>query len=550
MAALGLQITIFGLLRQRNPRCMAEKGSSALILRLCEVIDRRWTTARLGFRYLKMMSILTKAIRRCRIREPIRAAVVNDGEVEGSEDEGSVLQDMRLGNRGRFGSHSGAVTTKLAYRASLNGRLDIGRDQSKLSEAFFLVRCEQLWMAYFCRLSLVRGFPAILQSNKLKSWRFVLLVDILAFRRFMGGGSHEIGSWERVKMSRRRIGFTLVELLVVIAIIGILVGLLLPAVQAAREAARRMQCTNNLKQIGLAIYNYESSYKKIPPGSGFYGGTVVYLAAPNDRFGGADQNRSHLLARILPFMEQQALYQEFNNDIFPTDDARISVSGSTAGGELLRGIKVPAYICPSDNNNPFAVTINGRAGNVQPANYAFSMGPTKALSNNAACSCPTYLSFDIYSQLNTTAANPSGPFTRVGAVRPVIGGANSGYQGKFGDVSDGLSNTIFFGEVIADWSGHVRNGWSHSNQWGKFTQIPINFDTRFVDAAQATTAGKDGCSARCNWNTAEGFKSRHTGGANFMIGDGSVHFLSQSIDMNTYNHLGSKAQGTPASLGQ
>ncbi len=355
-------------------------------------------------------------------------------------------------------------------------------------------------------------------------------------------------------VSRRpRQAFTLVELLVVIAIIGILVGLLLPAVQAAREAARRMQCSNNLKQLGLSIHNYELATKRIPPGSAFYGGTATTMAAPWQRFSGSFSDRSHLLARILPFMEQQALYGWFEMDRFPTNDARIpdpTGANPQGGNQLLRGVRIPTYICPSDNNEPFnGGTINGLANaQVQPANYHFSMGPTNAISDNSACSCPLASTFAARSQAGTTAANPSGPFTRTGGVRPIDGTANSGYCGRLGDVTDGLSNTIFMGECIADWSAHVRNGWSHANQWGKFTQIPINWDTRFVDLASATAAGKTGCEARCNWNSAEGFKSRHTGGAQFLMGDGSVQFLSQTIDLVLYNRLGSKAEGIAASL--
>lgn len=349
-------------------------------------------------------------------------------------------------------------------------------------------------------------------------------------------------------------GFTLVELLVVIAIIGILVGLLLPAVQAAREAARRMQCSNNLKQIGLAIHNYENATKRIPPGSGFYNTATTPVIAlgslppPYQRFAGPQDMRTHSLVRILPFIEQGALYTEFGGDVVTTANARISNPSDPLGGQLLRGIVLPMYICPSDNNPAFSTTVDGRASQVQPANYCFSMGPTNSMSNNANCQCPLYPTFVARSQPGTTAANPSGPFTRVGGVRPTNLTVNSGYCGKFGDVSDGLSNTIFFGEGIADWSAHLRNGWSHANQWGKFTQVPINWDTRYVDVAAATAAGKTGCEARCNWNTAEGFKSRHTGGAQFAMGDGSVQFLSQNIDLILYNRLGSKAEGTVASL--
>jgi prepilin-type processing-associated H-X9-DG protein len=186
---------------------------------------------------------------------------------------------------------------------------------------------------------------------------------------------------------------------------------------------------------------------------------------------------------------------------------------------------------------------------IQPANYHFSMGPTNSMSNNAGnnCGCPLFSTFVARSQPNTNANNPAGPFTRAGGVRPTEAGPNAGYCGKFGDVSDGLSNTIFMGEAIAEWSAHVLNGWSHSNQWGKFTQIPINWDTRYVDLASAQAAGKSGCEARCNWNTAEGFKSRHTGGAQMLMGDGSVQFMSQNIDMIQYNALGGKSDGITAS---
>ena len=351
--------------------------------------------------------------------------------------------------------------------------------------------------------------------------------------------------------SLKRRGFTLVELLVVIAIIGILVGLLLPAVQAAREAARRMQCSNNLKQIGLAIHNYESATKRLPPGGGFYGGVNVALGslpAPFQRFSGARDNRSHMLVRLLPYLEQNALYGEFGGDAVTTDNARISDPANPLGGQLLRGIVVPSYICPSDNNNPIATTVDGRASQVQPSNYHFSMGPTNAMSNNPGCSCPLVATFAARSLAGTNVDNPAGCFTRRGNILPQNLTGNGGYSGKFGDVSDGLSNTIFMGETIASWSGHALNGWSHPNQWGRFTQIPINWDTRFVDLASATAAGKTGCEARCNWNSAEGFKSRHTGGAQFVMGDGSVQFLSQNIDLINYNRLGAKADGQPVTL--
>lgn len=345
-------------------------------------------------------------------------------------------------------------------------------------------------------------------------------------------------------------GFTLVELLVVIAIIAILVALLLPAVQAAREAARRMQCSNNLKQLGLAIHNYESATKRLPPGSSYYDGPYVTAApAPFQRFAGALGDRSHMLVRILPYMEQVGIYNLFEGDRFPTNDARTPPTPGSPNGELMRGIVIPGYICPSDSNPGFNRTVNGIANSrIQPANYHFSIGPTNQMSNSPTCSCPLFSVFVARSLAGTSMANPAGAFTRVGGVRPTESGPNIGYCGRFADVTDGLSNTIFMGETIVDWSAHALQGWSHANQFGRFTQIPINWDTRYVDLAAATAAGKTGCEARCNWNTAEGFKSQHPGGAQMLMGDGSVTFMAQSIDLILYNRLGSKAEGIFATL--
>ena len=325
----------------------------------------------------------------------------------------------------------------------------------------------------------------------------------------------------------RPVGFTLVELLVVIAIIGSLVGLLLPAVQAAREAARRMQCSNNLKQIGLAILNYEDTYKRLPPGAVFYGGTVTTIG----RFSGPLNNRGSLLAFILPYIEQQALYAQFDFAM-PLDDARFPAGINN--GMFLTGAKVPSYICPSDINE----VLSPGANQVQPSNYHPSVGPTADISNNSGCSCPLFSTFQTFSQTGTNTDNPAGVFSR------------RGYNSiaKISHVTDGLSNTIFMGEVRADSSNHVRTGWSRANKWGIFTQIPINFDSSEPDIATATAKGKTACNTRCTWNTEVGFKSRHTGGAQFCLGDGSVHFLSQNIDMINYQRLGGKADGLTATL--
>jgi prepilin-type N-terminal cleavage/methylation domain-containing protein/prepilin-type processing-associated H-X9-DG protein len=324
----------------------------------------------------------------------------------------------------------------------------------------------------------------------------------------------------RVQEFRLR-AFTLVELLVVIAIIGILIALLLPAVQAAREAARRSQCTNNLKQIGLALHNYHDVNMSFPPGAVFYGGTNNI------------NNRGSMHVRLLPFLEQQQVYQLF--DFRYGTDGQRSPTPFQDGNTLLLSVTIPVYLCPTDNSNRKLGSVPDQ---VQVSNYYPSMGPTWTITDNPSCSCPEYSLWQSYGSPNTNNDNPAGPFTRRGWH----------FVCRIADVNDGTSNTIFVGEVRVDCSNHVRAGWSHSNKWGAFTQIPINYDSCYPDVASAQAAGKTACAARCTWNTEVGFKSQHPGGANFLLGDGSVRFISQTIDHWTYQYIGDRRDGRAATV--
>jgi prepilin-type N-terminal cleavage/methylation domain-containing protein/prepilin-type processing-associated H-X9-DG protein len=301
-----------------------------------------------------------------------------------------------------------------------------------------------------------------------------------------------------------RVGFTLVELLVVIAIIGLLVGLLLPAINAAREAGRRAQCNNNLKQIGLACTAYENSYKTYPAGARWVdrGGNLVY--------------RGSIMIYMLPFMEEHATYDHFD---FSRDTDFQTMGKSTA---LIGTTVIKTYVCPSDNYP--LIDANQRA----KQNYAASKGPTKHITNPAhACSnWDTFNQYALapYDILGTTGA---GAFTRLSTVTRVI------------DFTDGLSHTIFFGEVRPACSIHHQNlGWSGSNigQGLTSTLIPINFDSCDENAT-------DPCHNPANWCTELGFRSTHPGGAQFVFGDGSTHFLREEIDMWNYQYLGAKADG-------
>lgn len=329
------------------------------------------------------------------------------------------------------------------------------------------------------------------------------------------------------KSISRNGGFTLVELLVVITIIGILIALLLPAVQAAREAARRAQCSNNLKQIGLAVLGYESARGVLPPGA-------IFWSPPDNA-----ARKGSILVHILPYIEQQPLYDAFDFTVLSVDGQCFAGTSKPIGATVIAG-----YLCPSDNNpktfdTPTVDSIDpvgtGIYSTVALHSYAASRGANE-LWNNAgeSCGCSNnWNTLAIDGSMESPMARFSGPFTRRGICVPIT------------EVRDGLTNTLFFGEVLPMSSWHADNGWATSNNGNGFcsTIVPINYDT-----SDRSTTSTDSCHRFCNWNTAEGFKSAHSGGAMFLLGDGSVRFLAESIDHQAYQYLGAKADGQPINV--
>lgn len=300
----------------------------------------------------------------------------------------------------------------------------------------------------------------------------------------------------------------------VIAIIAILIALLLPAVQQAREAARRSQCKNNLKQIGLALHNYHDNALQFPPGA-FWN-----LPAFGACAAGGHQKGSILL-HLLPHMDQAPLFKQWSFAICNTD---VAVDGS---GVELRRKEIPGYLCPSD------VSPRKNGNGIAVHNYAACVGPVRtggAVGNNgttAVCQCPA-APFDIYAKPATGTNGVPGMFTRqyrTSAMR---------------DCRDGTANTILFGEVRPDCSNHANAGWANSNNGNGLiaTLYPINYDTCNTATPPVPTAA---CNYRCNWVTELGYKSAHSGGAHFTYGDGRVSFINQTISMTVYSALGGKA---------
>jgi prepilin-type N-terminal cleavage/methylation domain-containing protein len=314
-------------------------------------------------------------------------------------------------------------------------------------------------------------------------------------------------------MRFRRSGFTLVELLVVIAIIGVLVALLLPAVQAAREAARRSQCANNIKQIGLALHNHHDTFGTLPIGV-------------RARWGQTWQ------WEILPYVEQQALYDVL---IKPIDD------NGWYGGTDERSLRivqlaqtpVPTFICPSSPHvNPEPRSINGLA-NRATTNYLGCAGNDSEHDNRGAGGMT-----DSRGMFNAVRCTGSGSTAR--CERP-------GH--RFADVIDGLSNTLMFAE--AEYLVDASRGCDICDRYAFFNFNADSGEGSDFSEQLGSTYYPPSPRTRGIENNSErevSYDSYHPGGLNAGLGDGSVRFISNTIDLELWRALGSRNGNEVVSL--
>jgi prepilin-type N-terminal cleavage/methylation domain-containing protein len=310
-------------------------------------------------------------------------------------------------------------------------------------------------------------------------------------------------------MMRKKYGFTLVELLVVIAIIGILVGLLLPAVQAAREAARRMQCSNNLKQLGLAMLNYESAFKRFPnnnplvertPGQRIIQGPWTYA--------------------ILPYIEQSAIHQAYDvNRGFAETPNRQFLTAS-----------LPMFKCPSSPVPSVASFVAVSA----------SFAPDRAATggNRFDASVVEYAA-------GFSVLEPPMNLPPAGFVRPRGFLAQSTVSNTIQVITDGLSNTVMFGECAGGptrynrriTAGDQSSPFGHFGGWNRLLMNRMSND--------GTTAYAGNCLVNCtNW-AGQNMFSFHSGLSQIGMGDGSVRTLAETVSMDAFYRLVAAQDGLP-----
>ncbi|MCE2799091.1 MAG: DUF1559 domain-containing protein [Planctomycetaceae bacterium] len=352
-------------------------------------------------------------------------------------------------------------------------------------------------------------------------------------------------------------GFTLVELLVVIAIIGVLVGLLLPAVQAAREAARRMSCGNNIRQIAMGCINHESARKQFPSNLGNWQRSRDIFSESQPNTAWTPTAQVSWMTNILPYVEQESLFRNVDMTRDVVNDPR-NISGPTApttnSNPWIAQQRIALYRCPSDTT---PTLLANRAQRVLGGQASFAVTSYKGVAgSNWAWGATAYRTVgdpnfgsDPYFKNNGNGIGNGNGILFAGYLGPAPGTTDQfgvACNTQVAQIKDGLSNTVMIGESVGAWTDH--NWWFWFNGSVATVAIPLNAPAVCSGAPAGTPIRKGLENCYQDWQNNYGFTSDHAVGANFAAADGSVRFISNTVDLMIYRAIGGMSDSYVASL--
>jgi prepilin-type N-terminal cleavage/methylation domain-containing protein len=324
---------------------------------------------------------------------------------------------------------------------------------------------------------------------------------------------------------RHRPAFTLVELLVVIAIIGVLVALLLPAVQAAREAARRMSCGNKIRQLAIAVHNFHDTNMKLPRGAE---ATVLKIPDPSPTNPPTYINGTSWIVHCLPFFEQKNLYDRYRFDLAYNDPANAAIADAAN--------VVATLYCPSGPDPKRWKDPNTNLTNCLSTHYYGVMGPGGSSNPEVVTIAGVNYSYTIGNPVTNGAWSAEGMMSQY---RDNSGSVSTGRNIKLSDVVDGTSNTLMLGEIsvqLRTGQSNIYRAWTRGNAGGSGATKNV------LNPIKSTLYNGSN-----NFNDIS-FGAEHPGGCHFALGDASIKFLNQNVDLNIYKAAASMGSNEAVQL--